>query len=118
MDNSMPVPAITRRKTLGSKLHMVISSERYHHGKTTSGVDDVPGTPSGLDRLVIAPGNLLVALFDVFVAICVLYTAIIECVAAEASFHPAARRQLAALSPPRRMAAVPAPSWQAGQGPV
>ena len=77
-----------RRKSLRSKLHIVVAPERYDYGKMTAGVNDLPGTPSGVDRLVIAPGNRLVALFDVLVAICVLYTAVVACDAAESNRAP------------------------------
>ena len=39
---------------------------------------ELPGTPKGIDRLVIRPGNRLVHAFDLFVAACVLYSSIAE----------------------------------------
>ena len=38
---------------------------------------ELPGTPKGIDRIVIRPGNRLIEFFDVIVGVCVLYSSIV-----------------------------------------
>ena len=49
---------------------------KYDADKLAHGVE-LPWTPTGIDRLVISPGNRLVWVFDCLIIVCVLTTAIV-----------------------------------------
>ena len=49
---------------------------KYDAAKLAHGVE-IPGTPKGIDRFVISPGNRLIWGFDCMIALCVLTTAIV-----------------------------------------
>ena len=67
-------------KKAKSRFQMKVNPEAKEQEKLdTEGVAmDVLNMPMGIDRLVIRPGNRLVWAFDVLIALCVVYTAIIE----------------------------------------
>ena len=49
---------------------------KYDADKLANGVE-IPGTPKGIDRYVLSPGNRLIWAFDCMIAVCVLTTAIV-----------------------------------------
>ena len=49
---------------------------KHEADKLANGVE-IPGTPKGIDRFVISPGNRLILGFDCMIALCVLTTAIV-----------------------------------------
>ena len=55
---------------------MVLIDPKYDADKLAHGVE-IPGTPKGIDRFVISPGNRLIWGFDCMIAVCVLTTAIV-----------------------------------------
>ena len=68
-------------KKAKSRFQMKVNPKAKEQEKLdTEGVamDVLPNMPTGIDRLVIRPGNRLVWAFDVLIALCVVYTAIIE----------------------------------------
>ena len=65
-------PMFSRAKAMAIKL----AKPMYDASELAKGVD-FPGTPQGIDRLVISPGNQVIFCFDCVIAVCVLTTAII-----------------------------------------
>tara|TARA_B100000795_G_scaffold233985_1_gene192964 strand:+ start:183 stop:767 length:585 start_codon:yes stop_codon:yes gene_type:complete len=54
----------------------VLIDPKYDADKLANGVE-IPGTPKGIDRYVLSPGNRLIWAFDCMIAVCVLTTAIV-----------------------------------------
>ena len=55
---------------------MMLTLDPNHDGARLAKGVELPGTPKGIDRLVIRPGNRLVMMFDLLVAVCVLYSSV------------------------------------------
>ena len=64
-----------KRWSLSSHLRYALNPS--HHPDTLTAGIELPGTPKGIDRFVIRPGNRLVEFFDLVVGICVLYSSIV-----------------------------------------
>ena len=55
---------------------MMLIDPKHDADKLAHGIE-IPGTPKGIDRFVISPGNRLIWCFDCMIALCVLTTAIV-----------------------------------------